>query len=176
MQRFTTTPNKPFPSVHVLVSLFLMVLSFLLILFNVTINPYFAHAGSVVGNGFKNYLFGTMEGDTILGMAGNDRLFGLAGADKIYGGSGDDIIEGDQGNDYLSGEDGNDLIIGGQDADKILGGNGDDILLGSYAVNSSSVRDYAKDSIMCGLGNDTAYINLEDNDTASGDCENIISN
>jgi len=134
-----------------------------------------ASAGIVTGNDFRNYLFGTMDADTILGKGANDRLHGLAGADIIQGGSGDDILEGDQGNDNLNGDDGNDIIIGGQDADTLLGGNGDDIIMASYTINSSSIRDFASDSIMCGLGNDTAYINIEDNDTASGDCENVIS-
>ncbi|MGA9927186.1 MAG: hypothetical protein WBP96_01150, partial [Nitrososphaeraceae archaeon] len=55
--------------------------------------------GTVTGNGFKNYLFGTMVDDTIIGKEGNDRLYGLAGADKIFGDSDDDILQGDQGND-----------------------------------------------------------------------------
>jgi Ca2+-binding RTX toxin-like protein len=150
---------------------FIIMSMFLLIM-----NPHLVSAGTIKGNDLKNYLFGTMQADTIMGEGDNDRLFGLAGADMIYGGSGADIIEGDQGNDFLNGNDGNDRIIGGQDADNILAGNGDDILIASYAVNSSSIRDYAMDSLMCGLGNDTAYVNSEDNDTASADCENIVSN
>ena len=130
--------------------------------------------GSVTGNGFKNYLFGTMV-DNIIGKEGNDRLYGLAGADKIFGGNGDDILQGDQGNDILNGDDGNDLIVGGGDADNIVGGNGDDILIASYAVNNTSIRDYAQDSITCGSGDDIAYFNTADNDSASNDCEKIIS-
>lgn len=156
-----------------LAEIFLVMLS--LVCF--TVCPAFrvASAGLVTGNDYRNYLFGTMDADTILGKGADDRLYGLAGADTIYGGSGDDILEGDQGNDNLNGDDGNDIIIGGQDADTLIGGNGDDIIMASYAINSSSVRDFASDSIMCGLGNDTAYINIEDNDTASGDCENVIT-
>ena len=45
----------------------------------------------------------------------------------------------------------------------------------SYAVNNTSIRDYAQDSITCGSGNDIAYVNIADNDTSSTDCENIIS-
>ena len=131
--------------------------------------------GSVTGNGFKNYLFGTMVDDTIIGKEGNDRLYGLAGADKIFGGNGDDILQGDQGNDIMNGDDGNDLIVGGGDADNIVGGNGDDILIASYAVNNTSIRDYAQDSITCGSGDDIAYFNTADNDSASNDCENLIS-
>ncbi len=131
--------------------------------------------GSVIGNGFKNYLFGTMVDDTIIGKEGNDRLYGLAGADKIFGDSGDDILQGDQGNDILNGDDGNDLIVGGGDVDNIVGGNGDDILIASYAVNNISIRDYAQDSIACGSGDDIAYFNVADNDSASNDCENLIS-
>jgi serralysin len=59
---------------------------------------------SVTGNGFKNYLFGTMVDDTIMGKEGNDRLYGLAGVDKIFGDSDDDIIEGDQGNNMATTE------------------------------------------------------------------------
>lgn len=129
--------------------------------------------GSVTGNGFKNYLFGTMVDDTIIGKEGNDRLYGLAGADKIFGDSGDDILQGDQGNDILNGDDGNDLIVGGGDADNIVGGNGDDILIASYAVNNTSIRDYAQDSITCGSGDDIAYFNIADNDSASNDCDLI---
>jgi hypothetical protein len=131
--------------------------------------------GSVTGNGFKNYLFGTMVDDIIIGKEGNDRLYGLAGADKIFGDSGDDILQGDQGNDILNGDDGNDLIVGGGDADNIVGGNGDDILIASYAVNNTSIRDYAQDSITCGSGDDIANFNIADNDSASNDCENLIS-
>lgn len=140
-----------------------------------TNNPYVVSAGVVTGNAFKNYLFGTMPPDTIMGEGDSDSLFGLAGSDKIYGGSGNDFVEGDQGNDLLNGNDGNDRLIGGQDADNIIGGDGDDLLIASYAEGFSSMRDYASDSLMCGLGNDTAYLNPEDNDTASTDCENIIS-
>jgi hypothetical protein len=153
----------------------LLIVSIGLLYSPVLIITHFVYAGPVMGNDFKNYLFGTMQADTILGEGDNDRLFGLAGADKVYGGSGEDIIEGDQGNDMLDGGDGNDWIVGGQDSDKLLGGSGDDVLIASYAVNSSSIRDYAIDIIMCGLGNDTAYINPADNDTASRDCENVVS-
>ena len=44
--------------------------------------------------------------------------------------------------------------MGGGDADNIVGGNGDDILIASYAVNNTSIRDYAQDSIACGSGDD----------------------
>src|ERR1043165_400216 len=74
----------------------------------ITVCPAFrvASAGLVTGNDYRNYLFGTMDADTILGKGADDRLYGLAGADSIYGGSGDDILEGDQGNDNLNGEPG----------------------------------------------------------------------
>ncbi len=116
-----------------------------------------------------------MTDDTITGDGGNDRLFGLAGADKISGDTGDDIMQGDQGNDILNGGDGNDLIVAGGDADKIDGGTGNDILIASYVMNNASIRDYAVDSITCGPGDDTAYINLADNDSATADCENVVS-
>jgi Ca2+-binding RTX toxin-like protein len=74
---------------------FVVLLLFLLSLPSSTLSEVIG--GSVTGNGFKNYLFGTMVDDTIIGKEGNDRLYGLAGADKIFGDSGDDILQGDQG-------------------------------------------------------------------------------
>jgi hypothetical protein len=64
--------------------------------------------------------------------------------------------------------------VGGGDADNIVGGNGD-ILIASYAVNNTSIRDYAQDSIACGSGDDIAYFNISDIDSASNDCENLTS-
>src|SRR6476659_4478593 len=61
-----------------------------------------------------------------------------------------------EGNDHDNGDDGNDLVIG------------------SFANSSMSIKDLAADTLTCGTGNDTAFINISDNDTASADCETVI--
>ena len=77
--------------------------------------------------------------------------------------------------DTLEGNDGNDVVQGGSGADNIDGGKGNDTLLASFALGSVSFRDYATDTILCGSGFDTVYINPVDGDTASSDCESIVS-
>ncbi len=134
-----------------------------------------ALAAVIEGSDSDNSLYGTMNDDTILGKGQNDNLFGIEGNDDISGGSGNDFIQGDSGNDDLKGDDGNDYVQGGSGLDTIDGGSGNDTLISSFITGSTTVRDFEPDTIVCGDGFDTAFINLADNDTASSDCEIIIS-
>ncbi len=110
-----------------------------------------------------------------MGKNGKDNLFGSGGNDIIHGVSHDDNVVGDLGKDTLEGNDGNDVVQGGSGADKIDSGNGNDTLIASFALGSVSFRDYAADTVVCGPGYDTAYINPVDGDTASSDCEVIVA-
>jgi len=57
------------------------------------------------------YLYGSVNNDTIFGTAGeNDLLFGSRGNDSIDGRGGDDVLVGDQGNDTLRGGAGSDQV------------------------------------------------------------------
>jgi len=134
-----------------------------------------AQAAIINGNNFDNSLYGTMDDDTIMGKGGSDNLFGIAGNDDIGGGSGNDFVQGDSGNDNLKGDDGNDYVQGGSGNDIIDGGSGNDTLIASFITNSTTVRDFVPDNIICGDGLDTAFINLADNDTAFSDCEIVVS-
>jgi len=134
-----------------------------------------AQAAIINGNNFDNSLYGTMDDDTIMGKGGSDNLFGIAGNDDIGGGSGNDFVQGDSGNDNLKGDDGNDYVQGGSGNDIIDGGPGNDTLIASFITNSTTVRDFVPDNIICGDGLDTAFINLADNDTAFSDCEIVVS-
>jgi Ca2+-binding RTX toxin-like protein len=137
--------------------------------------PQSVYGADFIGTDKDDTLTGTMADDTIEGKKGMDSLYGNGGNDQIDGDSGDDIIQGDAGNDKLNGNDGNDVILGGTGADKIDSGNGDDLLESNIVIGSTSVADGSNDTITCGSGIDTAFINPSDGDTASSDCETIIS-
>ncbi len=117
---------------------------------------------------FAADLTGTNRDDTLY-------LYGNGGNDKISGDPGDDLIQGDPGDDTLNGNDGNDMILGGTGGDKIDGGNGDDYLVSSYVIGSTSISDGKADTLTCGPGIDTAFINPLDGDTAAADCEIVVS-
>ncbi len=150
-------------------------LGFIVIIVSTIFYPTFALATDITGTGKDDSISGTMGHDKILGKDGKDSLYGLGGDDTIHGDSGDDFVVGDSGKDILEGNDGNDVVQGGSGSDKIDGGNGNDTLIASFALDSSSIRDYAPDTIICGPGFDTAFINPSDGDTASSDCEVIIA-
>lgn len=155
----------------------LLYLSFLsLAIFLGTINsPLKVFAADLTGTSRDDTLYGTMANDKITGKAGKDSLFGNGGKDEINGDTADDFVQGDPGDDTLNGNDGNDMVLGGSGSDKINGGNGDDYLESSYVVGSTSVSDGKPDTLTCGSGVDTAFINPSDGDTASADCEILVS-
>lgn len=133
------------------------------------------YAADLTGTDKDDTLYGTMADDTISGKKGMDSLYGSGGNDDIEGNSGNDYIQGEQGSDTLDGNDGNDVLIGNTGGDKINGGNGDDLLEANVIIGSTSVSDGSNDTLTCGPGNDTAFINPTDGDTASSDCELVIS-
>src|SRR6266498_4140535 len=132
-------------------------------------------AADLTGTNRDDTLYGTMADDKIVGKSGKDSLYGNGGNDKISGDSGDDFVQGDPGDDTLDGNDGNDIILGGSGADKIDGGNGDDYLESSFVIGSTSISDGKADTLTCGPGIDTAFINPLDGDIASTDCEIVVS-
>jgi Ca2+-binding RTX toxin-like protein len=153
---------------------FTLSLLLLLILINLIVPFEYIYAANIQGNDHDNVLYGTMSSDQIFGLDGNDTLFGNGASDTVEGGGGDDYIQGDLADDLLSGNAGNDSVQGGAGRDLINGDDGIDLLVASFANSSMSIRDLAADIISCGSGNDTAFINTSDNDTASSDCELII--
>jgi Ca2+-binding RTX toxin-like protein len=166
MSRFI--PNKC--SLHLVIPLFLSAA-----LLSSPIIVISAIGAVIDGSDSDNSLYGTMADDKIKGNGANDNLYGNGGNDEISGGSGDDFIQGDADNDILNGNDGNDYVQGGSGIDTISGGPGNDTLISSFLTASTTVRDFEPDNIICGDGFDTAFINLADNDTASSDCEIIVS-
>lgn len=121
---------------------------------------------SLLGSIGYDTIYGAGGHDSILGDRGNDQIWGNAGYDDIRSGHGDDLARGGSGNDkirgnigddVLMGDRGNDLVVGGQGNDRLYGGKGNDVLSGGLG----------NDLIFGGSGAD--IINGNDgNDTISG--------
>ncbi|MEJ2467390.1 MAG: calcium-binding protein, partial [Candidatus Thiodiazotropha sp.] len=102
---------------------------------------------SLIGLGSDDHLYGYEDVDQLSGGEGNDYLNGGDGNDTLEGGVGDDTLYGEAGDDVLEGGDGNDYLNGGDGNDTLNGGAGDDYLKG-----------YGGDDVMDGGdGNDTLY-------------------
>ena len=137
-------------------------------------------------------LTGTPRADVVHARAGNDSVTALAGPDRIFAGAGDDSVDagpgrdharggpgndtlaggdgndrlrGRHGNDRLSGDAGNDRLWGGRGTDSLSGGEGDDVL---HALANDDVVD----TLDCGPGNDTVWLNANESDTHTG-CETV---
>lgn len=135
------------------------------------------------------WLFGSAQGDTILGTTGlNDLIFGNNGNDNIDGRSGNDVLVGDDGNDTLRGGEGFDQVAysletgtlgvtvnlttgsatdtwGDTDTlfsiERILGSNQNDTLIGSVGGD-----------FFFGQGGDDSLETFASNDTLVGDAGN----
>ena len=83
-----------------------------------------------------DYLFGSVEDNTLDGLGGNDALYGGEGHDTLRGGTGDDALYGDLGNDILRGGTGNDDLYGGAGDDTLRGDAGYDELYGGAGNDS----------------------------------------
>ncbi len=125
----------------------------------------------IEGTDSTDFIFGTSESDSILGLAGGDYIFGLdgdddilagVGRDKVFAGSGDDTISGGADKDYLfgnagddliNGDEGNDYIYGGWGNDELHGGIGDDYLTGNSGADDL-LGNVGNDILRGGSGND----------------------
>ena len=107
---------------------------------------------------------------------GSSKLVGNGGDDKLSAFDHSDIVEGGAGNDTIAGGYGDDTITGGPGRDQIHGD------APSSACNYIQCRlpfgndtiyaqDGEVDSIDCGIGTDTAYV--DPIDVVSG-CENVV--
>lgn len=110
-------------------------------------------------------VFGNRGNDTLNGDGGNDRMLGGVGVDTLNGGDGNDVLRGRQGDDTVNGGAGDDVIWVGGGADTQFGGDGDDRL---HAL----ARDRKVDQLDCGPGNDTVWLNANENDVHVN-CETV---
>lgn len=64
--------------------------------------------GTILGTDLDDYLYGTDEGNLMIGFKGNDHIRGNGGGDGLYGYEGNDLLEGGAGSDRIEGGLGND--------------------------------------------------------------------
>ncbi|MDX6633098.1 MAG: hypothetical protein QOG26_1103 [Solirubrobacterales bacterium] len=127
----------------------------------------------IKGSSRADVINGQGGNDTIDGRGGNDRLFGSDGNDDLYGGSGDDGINGGSGDDRINGGPGNDRLTGGPGHDEFNMADGAE--LDAQAVGNDVIyaNDGEPDSINCGAGDDTAYVDRQEEGVFN--CEHVIA-
>ncbi len=129
----------------------------------------------------------TQAATVLAGAAGlNVRIWNSPnGSSKVVGSDQGDNIRTDDLGDEIDGKGGNDVIEAGYGDDRIVGGPGQDtinadagsgacnflVCRGPYGNDHVNVRDGEKDSVTCGVGNDTVI--ADPIDEIAGDCENV---
>jgi Ca2+-binding RTX toxin-like protein len=136
------------------------------------------------GGDGNDQLYGESGQERILGGNGNDLIDGGRAGDRLEGEAGDDQIIGDAGPDGLYGGPGNDQADGGASADRVEGNEGDDMLVGGSAPDildggpgDDSIRaaDDSADSVYCGPGNDTVFVeSTAPTEDVLFDCETVV--
>ena len=123
-----------------------------------------AAAKRIVGTVGTNVVNGTAVRDDIFARGGNDVVWGRGGNDFLYGQRGADILQGDVGNDRLWGDAREDTLDGGPGGDLLYGGWGPDVIDAGAGNDVVDVRedDGQVDSVDCGPGRDTVFVNRKD--------------
>ncbi len=138
----------------------------------------------ILGEEGDDQLFGESGHEKILGGEGNDLVDGGRAADRLEGGPGDDTIfgrrakdslNGDEGSDRLDGGSGPDALAGGDGNDELVGGSSPDVLDGGPGDDSIRAADDSADTVLCGPGNDTVYVeDLAPARDVLTDCELVL--
>lgn len=133
------------------------------------------------GWGAGDYIDGEDGNDTLKGNDGNDDIRGGLGADKEWGGTGGDTMNGGGGHDTMYGGRGVDDMDGGDGNDEVFAKDAEDVgalpdntgdtVRGGAGDDKIYTRDGERDTVTCGAGTDTAYLDYQDQLT-DGSCEN----
>ena len=118
--------------------------------------------GPCRGTNKADTITGSSQRDRMSGLGGHDRMGGGRGSDRIYGGDGADTMSGGYGNDFLSGGPDGETMSGGPFSDRMFGGTGVDSIFGNSGNDTIFAEDGQADSISCGAGEDTAFIDGAD--------------
>ena len=86
-------------------------------------------------------VFGSEDGDSLLGDDIANILNGVGGDDLLDGHGGDDILAGGLGDDLVFGGAGNDTLRGGVGDDLLQGGGGTDVIDGGAGIDINSFAD-----------------------------------
>ena len=137
----------------------------------------------ILGGDGNDQLFGETGAERIRGGPGNDLIDGGRAGDRLEGELGDDTIKGDAGNDHLYGHEGNDKLDGGsgndelfghEGNDELVGGSGRDVFDGGIGDDVIRAADAEVDTVGCGPGNDTVYVEPGSQDALT-DCEAVVT-
>jgi Ca2+-binding RTX toxin-like protein len=131
--------------------------------------PHGAEATTYIGDDGPNDFLLLFTNGIVKGNGGADDIEGSDYADRLDGGSGPDHLYGGFGDDEITGGPGRDTILGDRDPACEFGpifgscttGTGNDVI---------HARDGAADSIDCGPGADTAFVDRSD---TTSRCERI---
>ena len=103
-------------------------------------------------------------------------MAGGTGDDTMCSGSGDDEMFGQDNDDNMNGNSGHDTVVGVLGADILKGSSGNDKIYHGFLnpdISLAILPDGSKDTIDGGVGNDEAFINVnQDGDTAVN-CETV---
>ena len=127
-----------------------------------------------VGTAKSDTIQGTNGADSIRGLAGFDTMYGYLGEDNMRGNTDSDTIYGGYGRDRIFGEDGNDYLVGDHSQDLINGGLGRDYIDGGQGRDTIQAADGNLDSISCGLGIDTAFVDDKDINSPAVSVEDFV--
>jgi Ca2+-binding RTX toxin-like protein len=137
-------------------------------------------AKTIKGGRSGQVLKGTKHADRIFGRGGDDLIKGKRGRDRLFGNKGNDTLVGGKARDRLRGGKGADILLGGKGPDRIAGGPGPDQLnmrdgveQGSPGNDVINARNGQLDEIDCGAGDDTVYVDREEDGVY--DCERVIA-
>jgi Ca2+-binding RTX toxin-like protein len=89
-------------------------------------------------------------------------LFGTDGFDTLDGTGANDLLLGRGGGDIMLGKRGGDALSGGGGRDSISGDRGEDALYGGSGGGQLYADDGLRDSISCGGGADTVFVDAID--------------
>jgi hypothetical protein len=95
-----------------------------------------------------------------------------AAAKTVVGTNGPDVLRGSERSDKLYGKGGHDRLYGLGGNDVLVGGAGRDLLEGAKGNDRLVTRDGARDSLRCGLGRDTAVVDVRDRVERA--CESVL--
>ncbi|WP_270935992.1 calcium-binding protein [Falsiroseomonas oryzae] len=127
----------------------------------------------VTGDAASNFLFGSLQDDTLSGGGERDLLSGGAGNDLLLAGEGDDVLEGGGGADMLEGGAGRDLVSyrsasGGIVVDLAQPGANTGIAAGDSFVGVENVEGGAAADTLRGDDHANALDGLAGNDSLAG--------
>lgn len=116
----------------------------------IDIDTKFAQVGSSINKAYRlvlggdDSIYGSSQGDILIGLRGNDKILGKNGNDKLVGGAGADFLSGGHGSDKIKGGNGSDVILAGNGKDLISGGRGRDTFVFEDSDGTNLITDYRK--------------------------------